>query len=113
MYLKGFLCKLGMTNKIKRLLYRIFFPNSDSMKYPHLETNFRKIITQDLSHLLAKIKIPTLILWGSVDKDTPVPMAHELHEKIEGSTLKIFEGVTHGLPLKYPELVYKEMAKFI
>lgn len=98
---------------VKKFLYRIFFPNSDSMKYPHLETNFRKIITQDLSHLLAKIKIPTLILWGSVDKDTPVPMAHELHEKIEGSTLKIFEGVTHGLPLKYPELVYKEMAKFI
>lgn len=104
---------LGMTNKIKRLLYRVFFPNSDSMKYPHLETNFRKIITQDLSHLLPSIKIPTLVLWGSTDKDTPVQMAHELHEKIEGSELKIFEGVTHGLPLKYPELVYKEMIKFL
>lgn len=104
---------LGMTNKLKRLLYRVFFPNSDSMKYPHLETNFRKIIAQDLSHLLPSIKIPTLILWGSTDKDTPASMAHELHEKIEGSKLKIFEGVTHGLPLKYPELVYKEMIKFI
>ncbi len=98
---------------LKRLLYRIFFPNSDSLKYPHLETNFRKIIQEDLSHLLPKIKIPTIILWGSADKDTPSPMAYELHEKIEGSTLKMFEGITHGLPLKYTELVYKEMIKFI
>lgn len=98
---------------MKRFLYRVFFPNSDSMKYSQLETNFRKIITQDLSHFLPKIKIPTLILWGSADKDTPVPMATELHQKIEGSTLKMFEGVTHGLPLKYPELVYKEIMKFL
>jgi len=98
---------------MKRFLYRIFFPNSDSMKYPQLETNFRKIITQDITHLLSKIKVPTLILWGSADKDTPAPMAQELHEKIEESILKIFEGVTHGLPLKYPELVYKEIMKFL
>jgi len=98
---------------LKRLYYRIFYPNSDSMKYPHLESNFRKIITQDISRLLSKIKVPTLILWGSADKDTPAPMANELHEKIGGSTLKMFEGFAHGLPLKYPDLVYKEMIKFL
>lgn len=108
-----FLLMKCLPMSMKRFLYRIFFPNSDSMKYPHLETNFRKIIIQDLSHLLPKIKTPTLILWGSADKDTPVPMAHELYEKIAGSTLKIFEGVTHGLPLKYPEFVYKEVMKFL
>jgi pimeloyl-ACP methyl ester carboxylesterase len=83
------------------------------MKYPHLESNFRKIITQDLSGLLPEIKIPTLILWGSADRDTPAPMAYELNEKIAGSVLKIFEGVSHGLPLAYPKLVYREMIKFL
>ena len=99
--------------QIKRFLYRVLFPNSDSMKYPHLESNFRKIITQDLSCLLPEIKIPTLILWGSADRDTPAPMAYELNEKIAGSVLKIFEGVSHGLPLAYPKLVYREMIKFL
>ncbi|MBI4973234.1 alpha/beta hydrolase [Candidatus Roizmanbacteria bacterium] len=102
-----------LPTSMKKFLYRFFYPNSDSMKYPQLETNFRRIITEDISHLLPMVKVPTLILWGSADKDTPTPMAQDLHEKIEGSTLKIFEGVTHGLPLKYPGLVYQEMIKFL
>jgi pimeloyl-ACP methyl ester carboxylesterase len=98
---------------LKPFLYHIFLPGSDLGKFPHLEANFRKIVTQDLSPLSQKIKNPTLVLWGDQDSYTPVAGAQVLNAKIKSSKLKIFKGIGHGLPLKYPDLVYKEVDRFI
>lgn len=98
---------------VKKYFYRIFFPNSDILKAPHLESNFRKIITQDLTPYVSSIKVPTLILWGQLDTTTPIHWAHELNEKIKKSKLKVFQNATHNLPLKYPEEVYEEIEAFI
>lgn len=94
-------------------LYRIFFPNSDISKQPHLETNFKIIMSQDLSNYPAEITQPTLILWGEKDEITPLEWAKELHEKIKNSTLKIILGARHGLPLRSPGVVADEVLKFI
>lgn len=102
-----------LPSKLKLFFYRVFFPNSDLYKFPHLETNFRKIIVNDLSGYLSKINIPTLILWGEGDRQTPVDAAYELKNKIKNSILKTFPGIGHNLPLMNPELVYKELIKFI
>lgn len=97
----------------KKLAYRIFFRNSELYKFPQLESNFRKIITEDLTEYAGKVKTKTLILWGDQDTYTPVEQAYTLHKLIPNSKLKIFEKYRHNLPLKYPELVYKEIKKFI
>ena len=97
----------------KKYFYRIFFPESDILKVPHLETNFRKIVTQDLTPYLKDIKLPTLILWGQIDTTTPIHWAHELNEKIKKSKLKVFPEATHNLPLKYPEEVFEEVENFL
>ena len=94
-------------------LYRVFFPNSDISKYPHLESNFKKIMQTDLSHLPELVKTPTLIIWGAEDTFTPVSWAHELHENIKNSVLKIIPNTRHGLPLRNPEVVADEVLKFI
>ncbi len=99
--------------QIKRMYYRIFFPDSDLIKFPQLESNFRKIMTQDLTDCLGKINKQTLILWGENDKDTPVELAHELQEKIANSQLKIFPNVGHGLPLDCPNIIFQELRRFI
>lgn len=98
---------------IKKYFYRIFFPKSDILKSPHLESNFRKIVTQDLTPFVSKIKTPTLILWGQLDAVTPIHWAYELNEKIKKSFLKVFSNAGHSLPLKYPEEVFEEVEKFI
>lgn len=41
------------------------------------------------------IKVPTLILWGSKDRATPLYMAFRYKRKIKRSTLKIFYGAGH------------------
>lgn len=98
---------------IKKYFYKIFFPGSDLMKYPHLESNFRAIVQQDLTPIIAEVKQPTLILWGTRDSYTPIHWAYELQEKIKHSQLKVFDGATHGLPLKMPNEVYEAITEFL
>ena len=97
----------------KMILYRILFRSSDLAKFPHLEQNFRKIVKQDLTNLLEKINVKTLIIWGAKDSITPVSWAYELHEKIKNSELEIVEDARHGLPLRQPELVAKLIESFV
>lgn len=98
---------------LRPYLYKLFFRNSDLAKYPHLESNFRKIVTHDLSPLLPEIKKKTLIIWGERDKYTPLDLAHELRDTIADSQLVVFPNKSHNLPIRYPAEVYKEMKKFL
>lgn len=98
---------------VKKYFYRIFFPQSDILKVPHLESNFRKIVTQDLTPYLKDIKLPTLILWGQIDTTTPIHWAHELNEKIKKSKLKVFPDAAHNLPLLHPGEVFEEVETFL
>ena len=102
-----------IVGKIKPLMYKIFFRNSDLAKYPHLESNFRKIITQDLTSLIAAIQSPTLILWGERDTYTPVALADELEENISGARKVIFPYKSHNLPIRYSDDVWKEMKSWL
>ncbi len=97
----------------KMMYYKIFYPSSDLLKYPRLEANFRKILSQDLSEDTHKIGVPTLILWGATDKYVAPADAQALHENIKGSRLKIFEDKGHGLPLFHPEVVASEVVEFL
>lgn len=97
----------------KKLYYKLFHKGSDLMKYPHLESNFRKIVTQDLTKDTKKIATPTLILWGEEDTMTPVLWAYELEKNIKSSKLKVFPGVRHNLPLRYPSEVWTEIKPFL
>ncbi|OGK62631.1 hypothetical protein A2334_03335 [Candidatus Roizmanbacteria bacterium RIFOXYB2_FULL_38_10] len=98
---------------LRKAAYRILYPGSDALKFPHVEENLRRVLSQDLSLHLANIHAPTLIIWGKQDIDTPLNLAEELHQKIANSKLILFDDATHGLPLKNPRGVYKEIVKFI
>jgi pimeloyl-ACP methyl ester carboxylesterase len=98
---------------IKPVLYRIFFPNSDYGRYPHLIPNFRKIITHDLTPYIKDITVPTLLLWGERDTYTPVALADELEATIKESKKVIFPFKRHNLPIRYPEVVFEEMKPFL
>ncbi|MCX7996599.1 MAG: alpha/beta hydrolase [Patescibacteria group bacterium] len=103
----------SIVSRVKPFFYKIFFPDSDLARFPHLESNFRKIITRDLSDLPEKITIPTLILWGGRDTYTPPALADELEEKIPGSCKILFPYKSHNLPIRYPDEVWNKMRGFI
>ncbi len=68
-----------------------YFLQNDVMR----ET-FRRVIEEQLNEYLAKIKAPTLIIWGKLDRMTPIADAHTIHRSIPGSRLEILDGVGHS-----------------
>jgi pimeloyl-ACP methyl ester carboxylesterase len=62
---------------------------------------------------LAKIKAPTLILWGSEDHLLPVENAEKFHAAIPGSTVKTYPGAGHVPMEEIPEETLKDVREFL
>lgn len=97
----------------KRLLYRAFLKRSDSLRFQHLESNYRKIITEDQRENVRKIKLPSLILWGDKDQAVTIKDGFALARNIPNSKIKVFKGHRHNLPLIALEEVFEEIDKFV
>lgn len=67
--------------------------------------------TNDLEHVYT-IKLPTLIMIGSDDKIF-VPLARQLHERIGGSKLIVYDSVGHMINLEIPQRFYSDLADFL
>jgi len=64
---------------------------------------FKKIIRQDLTYLLFKIKTPTMVVWGTKDKFVPLRHGKKIKQLIPKCKLEIIKGGRHGLHLQMPE----------
>ncbi|MDD2495109.1 MAG: alpha/beta hydrolase [Tissierellia bacterium] len=54
-----------------------------------------KVINDNLSYLLPSISVPTLLIWGENDEDTPLYMGKIMEEKIKDSGLIVLKGAGH------------------
>lgn len=69
--------------------------------------------TPDFSNDLARVRVPTLILWGDQDTYTPRASQHRLHSLIPGARLKIYEGNGHALHWEVPVEVTGDVVSFL
>ncbi len=63
---------------------------------------FINIVNEDLTDILEKITLPTLIIWGNKDKDTPIYMAKKLNRKLCSSGLVVIKDAGHFSYLDKP-----------
>lgn len=103
----------SLYSPLRLLYYSLFYKDSDILKYPHIEKNFRKIITQDLSDELQHITNKTLILWGERDSCTLPILAYELQRNIRRSRLHVYPDGSHDFPAEYSDLVWAEIDDFL
>ena len=69
-----------------------------------MRATFVKVVNQDLSGELSKIKNATLLIWGTEDRDTPLYMAEKMEKRIADSGLVRLEGAGHFSYLdQYPK----------
>lgn len=74
---------------------------SDEMK-----KTFVKVVNEDLSPLLPRIKASTLLVWGEKDEATPLWMGQQMEKEIPDAGLVIFEGDDHFAYLRqWPRFV--------
>jgi 3-oxoadipate enol-lactonase len=60
-------------------------------------------LAHDAAGELHALRVPTLVVTGSHDLLTPVPLGRELAAAVPGARFHEVEGASHGLWLEYPE----------
>jgi pimeloyl-ACP methyl ester carboxylesterase len=72
----------------------------------------KAIALADLSSLLSKINVPTLLLWGEADKRSPVQIGYKMKEKIPGAIIKIIPEAGHICNMENPDKFNKIVKEF-
>lgn len=95
---KFFLNLLPNTKKIKAFKEKLR-NNVGSSDYKSssnvLKETMKLIVNEDLSHLLPKINVPTLLFWGTLDDATPISDGRKMAKLIPDSGLIEYPGSTH------------------
>jgi pimeloyl-ACP methyl ester carboxylesterase len=80
---------------------------------PLMKEVFKKVVSEDLTHLLPKVDMPCLIIWGEDDQITPVEDGVLFQQEIDNSELKIIKGARHN-PYKTDSVeVSESIIKFL
>ncbi|MCJ7826080.1 alpha/beta hydrolase, partial [Patescibacteria group bacterium] len=85
----------------------------DYLATPALQKTFMNIIKEDLSDDISHIHVPTLLLWGENDMETPVLYGRRMHEKIHNSQLVVLPDAGHFSFLDKPGEFYQAFIRFI
>ncbi|HSW37502.1 MAG TPA: alpha/beta hydrolase [Candidatus Saccharimonadales bacterium] len=86
---------------------------SDMLVAPNLQETFKKTVRQDVRADAAKLKLPTLLIYGDQDQAVPLQDGQIYHRLIKGSELKVVEGAGHFAHHDQPEVVAKAIEEFL
>lgn len=97
--------------KLRMTVYKTI--GSDMLVAEHLQETFKKIVAQDVRADAAKLTLPTLLVYGDKDFQTPLSYGQQYNELIAGSHLKVLGGVDHFLQLEATADVYRLLKEFL
>jgi pimeloyl-ACP methyl ester carboxylesterase len=99
-------------DKLRLQLYRTA-GSTDYLTAGPLQQVFLNTINEDLQSDAAAISIPTLLIWGDLDTETPVADGQLLANKIQGSNIRIVEHAGHFVYLDALERVTGYVEEFL
>ena len=97
--------------ELRRKLYEKI--GSDYFAAGELRDTFLNVIREDLQSAASCITIPTLLIWGSAYKTTPLSDGERLSKIIKNSTLKVIPGAGHFVHRERPAEVAEMIRRFI
>lgn len=93
-----FIFYLPGVRKLRNFIRRWFYKAIDSEDYIDvgaLKDIYLNVASEDLTQDLKKIILPTVLIWGENDKDTPVNNGKMMHQLIKNSQLYIVSQAGH------------------
>ncbi len=67
-----------------------------------MRETFVNVVNQDLLEYASRVAVPTILIWGDKDEDTPLWQGKKLEETIPDSALIIHKGAGHYAYLEFP-----------
>jgi len=98
----------GLRKKIYSLIRA-----GEYLAIPELSKIFGTVTGEDLTPILDKINLPTLIIWGEQDQTTPIKDAQLIQKQIKNSQLEIIKDAGHFSFIDQPEKFINKLMKFI
>lgn len=87
--------------------------SADYLQAGPLRETFLRVVRENLEADAAKIQIPTLLVWGENDTETPLAEARALARAIVGSRLAVIPGAGHFVHLERPRETAREIRVFL
>ena len=110
--LATFWLPLSAKQKLQKKLYGSV--GSDMLVAPELIETFKRTVKQDIQHDAKSLSLPTLLIYGSQDKATPIKdIGQVLHKHINGSKLNIVNGAGHFVHQDAPSEVNASIKDFL
>ncbi len=78
---------------------------------PMMREVLKKTVSEDLTHLLSKIEVPTLLVWGRNDTATPLSDGQLMEKSIKDAGLVVLEGGHYSF-LDCPGLFSRVVSSF-
>jgi len=98
-------------NSLRRKLYQT--AGSDFLVAEQLQETFKRIMQDDVRMDALKLHVPTLLVYGEQDMETPVRFGELFHELIADSTLEVLPGAGHFVHLDRPTEVVRAIEEFV
>ena len=89
------------------------FAGNDYYTAGVLKNTFLKLINEDLTDNAKNIKMPTLLIWGENDTETPLSDGQNFSRLINGSILEVLKDAGHFAHQEKPKEVAELMRKFL
>ncbi len=97
-----------IVNRLKMLI-----SSTDYLKAGEMKEIFKKVIAEDLSHLLDDINVPTLVIWGNEDKILPVSTTKLFRKRIKDCRVRIVWGAGHHPHVEKEEVFVEIVTEFL
>ena len=97
----------------KKILYKIARVKDYQEASLKMKKVMKNVLDEDLTSCLEKIKTATLLVWGRLDKTTPLSDGKIMNQKIKNSKLVIIDDANHSLPYQRPKEFIKTIFEFL
>ncbi|MGA9283999.1 MAG: alpha/beta hydrolase [Solirubrobacteraceae bacterium] len=87
--------------------------SADYLAAGEMRPTLVKLVNADLRPFMPAIGVPTLLVWGAEDNDTPVAAAQEMERLIPDAGLVVLEGAGHFSYLDQPTRFARIVSHFI
>jgi len=97
----------------QKILYKMARVKDYQEASPKMKEIMKNILAQDITPCLEKIGIETLLVWGRLDKTTPLSDGEIMNQKIKDSKLIVIDNANHSLPYQRPQEFIKIIFDFL
>lgn len=102
-----------MKKFVKKERLSAFYSSDYNSLSPVMKESFIKIVNERLDYTLPYINIPTLLIFGEKDRETPPYMARRFEKGIKDSKLIMLKDAGHFCFLDKPQTFNTEVKEFL